>query len=258
MEFIQLPQGNNQEIYINPEELDIKPEWINQEIHAIIMPDLPINQSNPVYEAYKSLFKELYEKGYNIVTDSRTTSNDAFFFTPCLDKHINATKENYDINKKKKIEFCLMNEGITEPFSVSFPVDSVPDILPSLPLVLKNEEAQGGEEKFIIKRFYNEIDHYARQKAIDEVKREYSFLGDLKFDEKGHSNKIISINFINYKDEFHKNMRFQKFVKTPTKYNTSLRVLTSSSGDILAASLKFSETSSRAFPILFFDLCFFN
>lgn len=43
MGFIQLPYGNGQKIYIDPEELYIKSEWINHERHAVIMPDMPAN-----------------------------------------------------------------------------------------------------------------------------------------------------------------------------------------------------------------------
>lgn len=250
MKSIQLPSGYGQEIYIDPDQLYIKPEWINQELHCIIFPDNSISQSNPVYEAYKKLFEYLFENGYKVVTDSSTVGNDAFFLTPCLDTHINNTKEDYSFKKKNKINYYLNSEGITEPFSISFPTDSFPETLPSLPFVLKNEESQGGIEKFIIrtpeqidilKRFYNEINFYDRQKRIEKVKRQWSCFPDLEFDENGHSNKGININFINYKKEFHQNMRIQKFIKTPTKYNTSLRVITSSSGDILASSLKYSE-----------------
>lgn len=250
MKSIQLPSGYGQEIYIDPDQLYIKPEWINQELHCIIFPDNPISQSNPVYEAYKKLFEYLFENGYKVVTDSSTVGNDAFFLTPCLDTHINNTKEDYSFKKKNKINYYLNSEGITDPFSISFPTDSFPETLPSLPFVLKNEESQGGIEKFIIKtpeqidilkRFYNEINFYDRQKRIEKVKRQWSCFPDLEFDENGHSNKGININFINYKKEFHQNMRIQKFIKTPTKYNTSLRVITSSSSDILASSLKYSE-----------------
>lgn len=254
MKSIQLPPGEGQKIYINPDELYIRPEWINQELHCINFPDIPSNQSNPLYEAYKEMFRSLFENDYKIVTDSSMVENDAFFFTPCLDEHINNNKEDYDFKKKNKIEFYLNNEEITEPFSVSFPTDSFPEILPTLPFVLKNEESQGGMEKFIIrtpeqlailKRFYNEINSYNRQKSIEKVKQQWSCFPDLEFDENGHSNKGITINLTDYKKEFHQNMKIQKFIKTPTKYNTSLRVLTSSSGDILAASLKYSEPSTK-------------
>ncbi len=256
MKSIQLPLGYGQEIYFDIDAgfFYIKPEWINQELHCINLPDVPISQSNPVYEAYKELFKYLFENGYKVVTDSSMVGNDAFFLTPCLDKHINNTKEDYAFKKKNKIDFYLNSEGITEPFSISFPTDSFPEILPSLPFVLKNEEGQGGTEKFILrtpeqiailKRFYNEINFYDRQKRIEIVKRQWSCFPDLEFDENGRSNRGISIDFVDYKKEFHQNMRIQKFIKTPTKYNTSLRVLTSSSGDILASSLKYSESSTN-------------
>lgn len=80
MNFIQLPNGNGQEVYVDPDELYIKSEWINHELYCINLPDIPISQSNPVYEAYKELFKELFEKGYKVVTDSRIIGEDAFFF----------------------------------------------------------------------------------------------------------------------------------------------------------------------------------
>ena len=44
-----------------------------------------------------------------------------------------------------------------------------------------------------------------------------------------------------YKDRLHRDFILQSYVETPTKYNTSLRVLTASSGDILCSSLKYSE-----------------
>ncbi len=247
---IKLPKGNGQTIYIDPEQLYIKPEWINNDLHAIFIPDISFEDSNPLYEAYKYFFKYLYEHGYKVETDSSNVDNDAFFFTPCLDKHINKTKEEYKYKKDKKIAFFLKCSGIFEPFSVSFPENSFPKVIPNFPFVLKNETNQGGKEKFIIrtkkqleilKKFYYEVDDYSRKKRIEKAKEQYP---ELEFDENGYSNKGgICINFVNYKKEFHKNMRMQKFVKTPTKYYTSLRVLISSSLDILSASLKYSKPS---------------
>ncbi len=254
MKFIELPPGEGQVVYVNPDELYIKPEWIDKELNCINFPDVPISQSNPVYEAYKKVFKSLFESGYKVITDAHIVDDDAFFLTPCLDKHVNSTKEEYVTKKKNKILFYLSSEGITEPYSVTFPIDSFPDKVPSLPFVLKNEESQGGMEKFILKtpeqlatlkRFYDEIDLYARQKAIAAVKRQRSCYQDLEFDKNGHSNRGISIDVVDYKKEFYKSMRIQKFIKTPTKYNTSLRVLIASSGDILASSLKYSESSTN-------------
>ena len=122
--------------------------------------------------------------------------------------------------------------------------------MPELPLVLKNEESQGGTEKFIIrtkgqlekvKKFYNEINSYDRQQRINMI-REYYDDPTVEVDENGRSNRGLSVVFIDYKKEFNKNLIFQKYINTPTSYNTSLRVLFSSSGDIMVSSLKYSET----------------
>lgn len=106
MKFIELPPGEGQVVYINPDELYIKPEWIDKELNCICLPDVPISQNNPVYEAYKKVFKSLFEKGYKVITDAHIV-DDAFFLTPCLDKHFNSTKEEYDTKKKSKIFFYL-------------------------------------------------------------------------------------------------------------------------------------------------------
>lgn len=250
MNYDRLLDGNGQEIYIDIDELNIKPEWVNKESYSIIFPNIPIEESNPVYEAYKEMFKILFEKGYKIITDSRLVNNDTFFFTPCLDKHINKSKSDYKSKKDLKIKSSLNECGIFEPTSINFSEDEFPSNLPELPLILKNEESQGGTEKFIIrtneqlekvKRFYNEINSYDRQRRINEL-RQYYDDPNVEVDEKGRCNRGLSINFIDYKEEFKENMRFQKFINTPTSYNTSLRVLFSSSGDVIASSLKYSKT----------------
>lgn len=262
MESIQLPNGNGMEVYVDLDELLIKPEWVNQELGVIRFPDISSSQSNPVYEAYKEFFYYLYDMGYKVVTDSSKVTDDAFFLTPCLDKHINNTREDYSSKKKSKIDFYLQNYGLEEPLCIDFPEKSFPENLPELPFVLKNEDSEGGVEKFLfksqeqvdlLKKFYNEINDYSRKKAIEDVKRTWSPV-KLEFDAYGHSNRGISVNFIDYKKEFHQNMRIQKFIKTPTEYYTSLRVLVSSSGDILASSLKYSggnSNSNRKFYGLF-------
>ncbi|MDE6284678.1 MAG: hypothetical protein K2M17_02935 [Bacilli bacterium] len=248
MEHIELPQGNGQEIYIDVESLDIQPEWINADTQAIVMPDIPIWYRNPIYEAYKELFKKLSEMGYKIVTDSRMVNEDTFFFCPCLDKHINSTKEEFCEKKEAKIAMYLSSKGITKPLTISFPPTSFPADLPPLPFVLKNENSQGGIEKFLIKtpeqleilkRFYEEINAYNRKKSIEQARKRR--WGNFEFDENGQLKNEGAIKFFDYKKEFHQNMKIQEYVQTPTKYNTSLRVITSSSGDILAASLKYSE-----------------
>ena len=250
MDYDRLLDGNGQEIYIDIDSLYIKPEWVNNVSHSITFPNIPIEESNPVYETCKEMFKVFYEKGYKIITDSRLVNDNTFFFTPCLDKHINKTKDDYKNKKDLKIKSSLNECGIFEPTSIRFPKDKFPSNLPELPLVLKNEESQGGTEKFIIrtkgqlekvKKFYNEINSYDRQQRINMI-REYYDDPTVEVDENGRSNRGLSVVFIDYKKEFNKNLIFQKYINTPTSYNTSLRVLFSSSGDIMVSSLKYSET----------------
>ncbi len=248
----ELPNGNGQEIYFDAYSLFFKPEWIDEEKKAIFMPDFV--DVYPIYKEYRMIFDMLYKKGYKVICDGTKVNDDTFFFTPCFDKHINKTKEQYKDKLQEKVLSCLLNNGIEEPLSVSFPIDSFPVNIPALPFVLKNENAQCGNEKFLIrtkeqlellKRFYYEINGYDRKKAIKKAKEEWGLGDSVEFYDDGHSNSPVSIFFVDYKEEFHKNMRLQKYVETPTEYNTSLRVLTSSSGEILGASLKYAETINQ-------------
>lgn len=249
MNYDRLMDGNGQYIFVDPDVLNIPNEWINNENHTIVFPTLAKEKSNPVFEAYKEMFQILYEKGYKIMTDSRLITDDVFFFTPSLDKHINKTKYDYKGKKESIVKSSLKEYGITEPTSINFPEDGFPSNLPEFPLILKNEESQGGNEKFIIrtneqletiKRFYNEINSYDKEQRINKLRKHYND-PNLEVDEKGRTSRGLSIFFIDYKEEFYTNMRFQKYIKTPTSYNTSLRVFFSSSGDIMASSLKYSK-----------------
>lgn len=252
MNFRELPEGNGQEIYVDIEILNIRREWYNEELQAIVMPEICDN--NVVYEAYRKMFNYLFLMGYKMVIDSKLVNEDTFCWTPCFDKHINKKREEYLSKKKNKIRQILLNEGIEEPYTVYFPENCFPDNLPELPLVLKNEDEHGGVEKFLIrtreqleilKRFYNEINEYDKEKRIARVKRQWSCYKDLEFDQHGRSKRGICVVFVDYKKMFHENMLIQKYIKTPTEYNTSLRVITSASGDILSANLKYSENLER-------------
>ena len=78
MDYDRLLDGNGQEIYIDIDSLYIKPEWVNNVSHSITFPNIPIEESNPVYETCKEMFKVFYEKGYKIITDSRLVNDNTF------------------------------------------------------------------------------------------------------------------------------------------------------------------------------------
>lgn len=248
MNYNELIDGNGQKIYVELGLSFLRPEWFDEETGKVTIPDNPKQAGNLVYRTYKELFDKLYEKGYRVITDALEADEDTFYFTPCLDVKINGYGEVYREKKNKKVIEALKECGIEEPISVNFPVDKFPEYIPELPFVLKNENMNCGDEKFIIRtkeqlerlrKFYDEINGYSKAKDIEEFKGIY---GD---DVEIYDNKITSgawtKNFIDYKYEFHKNMRIQKYVSTPSEYNTSLRVLFTSNGDVLASSLKYSK-----------------
>lgn len=225
MEFYNIPNGNGQKIYIDM-------RW---------MPE--------------KLISYLNEKCYDIITDSSLATDDIFFFTPCLDEHVNSKKEEYVAKKMRKIRTCFIGESVSEPKTITFPKDHFPQNILPLPFVLKNLEENGGYEKFILrtpeqletlKRFYEEINDYDFKRRSEEANEEWKCLGEkIVFDRNtGRSNTAISMWIYDYKDIFNERMVIQEYIATPTEYNTSMRVLASSTGDIIGASLKYMQPSS--------------
>lgn len=240
MKLRELPYGNGQEVYIEP-------DWLKEEYHEGVF-----NVPNHDKSIVKELVEHLDSYGYKIITDSKTVNDDVFFFNPCLDKHVNKTKEDYINKKNVKILNCLSNGLVKPPLTMSFPPYDFPNINEDvLPIVIKNEQAQGGEDKYIIrtleqlkifKKFYYEINDYDKKRRESNLRITEGYKEDVVWDEQGHSKQTPwSISVANYKKDLHENFVIQKFIKTPTKYNTSLRVVTSSSGEILCASLKYAD-----------------
>ncbi len=225
---IKLLEGYGQEIYIDPEALYIKSDYINQKTKTISLPQ--ISNPNPIYETYRNLFIKLKELEYNIITNPEEANEDTFYFSPCLDQHQNKSKEEYQNKKNNKIKTFLLEQNIKEPNTITFIDEKFPQDLPPFPFVVKNKESHGGKGKFIIKntnqlallkKFYNEINDYFKEQYIQKY---------------GNA----PLTFPDLKKTFQEDIVFQKYIQTPTEFNTSLRILTSSSGDILCASLKYS------------------
>lgn len=239
MNFREVPFGNGQEVYIEP-------EWLEKD-YRDYMPD---------HDKYivEQLVEYLCRCGYIITSDSATVSDNAFFFNPCLDKHINASREDFVGKKEAMITECLSNESVKAPYTIPFKEDQFFNITPGdLPIIIKNEYEQGGTDKYIIrtseqletfKMFYNEINAYDKKRRESVLRKRLGLGEEATWDETGHSKETPWCIFImDYKRNLHENFVIQKFIQTPTKYNTSLRVITSSSGDILCSSLKYADKS---------------
>lgn len=244
MEFLRIPEGNGQEVYIDP-------DWIKATDEQYGYFYIPDDAETPGRKDRKELLNYLLDLGYNVITDSSKVEKDTFFFTPCCDKHINGTVDEYVKKKTEKIHNSLEKTEVHEPLTLGFPDECFPKVLPNLPFILKNQKEDGGIDKILIKSskqleifkiFYEEINDYSFQEAIKKTKKNWGLGDDVVFKEDGSSNSPVSIGRINYKKRLKTDFVMQEFIETPTEYNTSLRVITSSSGDILCSSLKYSKS----------------
>ncbi|MBQ9318758.1 MAG: hypothetical protein IJR82_03930 [Bacilli bacterium] len=103
---------------------------------------------------------------------------------------------------EKLILAILKKYNIVKPETVSFITN--PPAAFSYPFVVKNELEHGGKDKYLIK------------------------------------NEEQFRNFVMQNSNYQKYV-IQRYINTPTKYNTSLRVITSGSGDILCSSLLYAD-----------------
>lgn len=85
---------------------------------------------------------------------------------------------------------------------------------PFLPAVLKNELVNGGTDKFLI----------TTPNQVSIIKRFYE-----KYKDNLEMKDVLNCSI------------FQQLIETPTKYHTYIRVLMSASGDVMGASLKYSN-----------------
>lgn len=243
MDLLEVPLGNGQEVYISP-------EWLSASDEDLF--PMPDEAETPGKIERRAVVDYLKALGYVVITDSSKVSEDTFFFSPCRDMHANASVAEYVEKKTTKIHESLEPTNVHEPLTLKFEEDHFPDNIPPLPFVLKNEIAQGGTDKILIKtpkqleifkRFYEEIYDYSFREAIEEARAQHPKGKELEFYEDGTSNSCLFIIRTDYKKRLYEDFVMQEYVETPTKFNTSLRVVTSSSKDILCSSLKYSKPS---------------
>ena len=168
MDLLEVPVGNGQEVYISP-------EWLSASDEDLL--PMPDEAETPGKKERRAVVDYLTALGYVVITDSSKVSEDTFFFSPCRDMHINATVDEYVEKKTTKIHKSLEPTNVHEPLTLKFEEDHFPDNIPPLPFVLKNEIAQGGTDKVLIKtpkqleifkKFYEEIYDYSFREAVEE------------------------------------------------------------------------------------------
>lgn len=213
-EFVELPRGNGQEVYINLSLLGIDEELFSYDNYTLRVKTNPLSSHHLLHQIYNDAFALLEKMGYKIIINSDEVNDDTFFFTPCITQKRTTTQKEHYSQLDAKILKCLLKGKIKKPNTVPFLERFSPSYSPQLPIILKNEEKHGGVEKFLIKT----------PSQLELLKCFFASTGL-------------------YHDC--KDMVIQEYIETPTDYNTSLRVLVASQGDIMSASLKYSQPEKR-------------
>lgn len=196
----------------------IEPKWITGETCLFYIQ----NSSEYLYAKSKlskvrrEFVSKLEKEGFIITTDKKDLDNGAVCFI-MNDTAVCDYGTDIDDYKRKfdKRMFEAGGEKLNYPHSVNMKEYFEE---PFLPAVLKNENMNGGIDKFFIETL----------EQVEVIKKFYDFYsGDDAYDE-AFSNSI-----------------FQQYIETPTKHKTYMRVLMAASGDVMGASLKYSTIDER-------------
>lgn len=195
------------------------PESHGETIH------LRMEESDPAF--YLSLLK----KGYHIVNHIQNTDESTIFVTRKKQDMECRTEEEYIDKLEHKIRSGFQEKGFDKPKTVPFSYHDLLTHRYTLPFVLKNEVLNGGKEKFLIQ---TEEDYQNLIYACEFLMEKKQFIVP-PFPKKNDGGPTNYIQYLNTC------FSVQEFVKTPTEFCTSMRVLTSSSHDLLCASLQYKK-----------------
>ena len=196
--------------------------------------ELPYSRGQSIYlrmETDPKLYLNLLSKGYRIVNNIVDAEDDTIYVTGRRQDYTHRTFEEYKDSVDKRVEEVLSEGNITKPKTVLFSYEDLINRKYKIPFVLKNENQNGGREKFLIQ---TEEDYENLILACNFLlDRDYLILKHYQDDD---------IRFhIDYDKYLDVNFSVQEYVKTPSEYNTTLRLLTTTSDDLLYAALKYKK-----------------
>ena len=194
---------------------------------------LPLSSGQSIYfrmETDPKLYISLMSKGYKLVRDIHDASEDTIYVTGRRQDFESKSTEEYKTKFEKKFQDLLGEKSIYKPLTYKFSFDSLINHEYKLPFVLKNESQNGGREKFLIS---TEEDYENLINSVI-VLLNPPLLNNLFKDSNDQRRLIDYKKYLN-------NFTVQEYVVTPSKYNTTVRLLTSASNDLLYASLKYNE-----------------
>ncbi len=189
-------------------------EWINGNTCINSISDFyeRIRAKMAITKMRSAFVKKLENEGYSIITDRRLIDEQTIFFI-MDDKYL--CDDSVSLEEYKKIfdqrMFLMGGKLLNYPQTLNF-YDYLKN--PFYPAVLKNELANGGVDKFLIET----------REQVEIIKKFYQ-------------DKCRDINI----QELFNSCIFQQYIETPSLYDSYIRVLAASSGDIMGASLRYSN-----------------
>ena len=192
--------------------------------------ELPRSFGQSIYlrmETDPKLYVTLLSKGYKVIHNIVNSNDSTIYITG---RRQDSSCHSFDEYKKEvdtNIRSTLGNNGIVKPNTVNFSYTDLINHNYKIPFVLKNENQNGGREKFLIntEEDYENLICACTYLINRKINKDSSDLREhIDYD------KYLNVNFT-----------VQEFIPTPSKYNTTVRILTSSSNDLLYAALKYKE-----------------
>lgn len=183
-------------------------------------------------ETDPKLYISLMSKGYRIVNNIFDAEDDTIYVTGKRQAIGFSTIQEYIDQVHDNMEKFLKERDIEKPKTRKFTFYDLVNHKYKLPFVLKNETQNGGREKFLIQ---TEEDYKSLLSACEILldPRTLNFINSGSNDDIKHR--------IDYEKYLVNNFTVQEYIETPTKYNTTVRIITSPSNDTLYSALKYNK-----------------
>ena len=194
--------------------------------------ELPEGKGKSIYLRFETdpkLYLTLFSKGYRIVNNVKDAEDKTIYVTRCRQDYEHASEEDFSRDLDSRIKRVLKESDVTRPRTVRFSYEDLINHRYQLPFVFKNENLNRGLEKYLIQT----------EEDYENLIRACTLLihhGVLK----RQGDKVEAKDFA-FDKYFDSNFSVQEYIQTPTEYNTTVRILTSSSNDLLYAALKYKK-----------------
>ena len=168
------------------------------------------------------LYLTLLNKGYKLINNANFAGKSTIYIT--------GKREYTTSDYEESIELSLEKKGISKPTTYSFQIGDLKNSRYELPFVFKNERQNCGREKFLIQT----SDDYKNLLKACKYLIERESITD------SNGKKCT----IDYKKYLESGFVIQEYINAPSKYNTTVRLITTPSNKLLYGALKYNKPSS--------------